>query len=158
MYKEAEKKAKEEKAKAEKEAEEKKKSDKKSDSKSDSKKDDKKAETKPEVEPIVIEFDNIEDRIMRLTNTSGQLGSYTADKDAKYIYYTMAYNAGYDLYQHDVFTGEQKVILKGSGSGSFVWDKKMENMFLLGSTMRKFKGTSPTTISARSDIELNSEA
>lgn len=158
MYKEAEKKAKEEKAKAEKEAEEKKKSDKKSDSKRDSKKDDKKAETKPEVEPIVIEFDNIEDRIMRLTRTSGQVGSYTADKDAKYIYYTMAYNSGYDLYQHDVFTGEQKVILKGSGSGSFMWDKKVENMFLLGSTMRKFKGTSPTTISARSDIELDSEA
>jgi C-terminal processing protease CtpA/Prc len=154
MYKEAEKKAKEEKAKAEKEAEEKKKSDKKS----DNKKDEKKAEPKPEVEPIVIEFDNIEDRIMRLTNTSGQLGSYTADKDAKYIYYTMAYNAGYNLYQLDVITRESKIILNGSGSGSFAWDKKMENMFLLGGTMRKFKGTSPTTISARSDIELNSEA
>jgi C-terminal processing protease CtpA/Prc len=70
----------------------------------------------------------------------------------------MAYNAGYNLYQLDVITRESKIILNGSGSGSFAWDKKMENMFLLGGTMRKFKGTSPTTISARSDIELNSEA
>ena len=158
MYLEAEKKAKEEKAKAEKEAEEKKQADKKSDKKDDKKDTKKPEEKKSEVEPVVIEFDNIEDRIVRLTNTSGQVGSYTADKDAKSIYYTMAYNSGYDLYQYDVRSGEHKVILKGSGSGSFMWDKKMENMFLLGGTMRKFKGTSPTTISARSDIELDSEA
>ncbi|MBR4995549.1 MAG: PD40 domain-containing protein [Alistipes sp.] len=148
MYKEAEKKAEEEKKKADEE--------KKGDDK-----DKAKAEKKPEKsKDIVIELENIDERIVRLSPYSGTLSGYTLDKEGESLYYIISYEGSYDMWQLNLRDRSNKVFQKGIGSGSFVWDKKRENLFLLGGSMRKFKGGSgsPTTISARCEMRLDAEA
>ena len=77
IYSEAEKKAKE------------------AEKKDAAKKDDKKTDAK--VEDIVIELDNIEDRIVRLTPHSGPLSSFTMDKKGEKLYYVISYEGKFDL-------------------------------------------------------------
>lgn len=141
LHKEAEKKAKEAEKKAEGE-----------------KKDEK--ATKSEVEPIVIELENIEDRIVRLTPNSGSLSSYTLSKDGDKLYYVISYEGRNDLWEMDLRSRENKATQRGVGGGQLAWDSKMENMFLLGGQMKKFKGGSgnPTSISVRADMTLDHEA
>ncbi len=152
IYKEAEKKAKEEQKKQDEEA----KKD-KTDDKAEGK-DDKKEE--PKSNDIVIELDNIDERIVRLTPYSGSMSGYTLDKEGTSLYYIISYESGYDMWQLNLRDRSNKVIQKGIGSGSFAWDKKRENLFLLGGSMRKFKGGtgSPTSISARCEMRLDLEA
>ena len=144
MYTQSEKRAKEAAAEAEKE----------------DKKDKDKAEDDKKAEDISIEFDNIEDRIVRLTPSSGPLSGYTMSKDGATLYYIVSYEGTYDLWQIDLRERNNKVLQKSSGSGRLVWDKKMENMFLLGGRMSKFKGGSgsPTTIAVRGDMSVDPRA
>ena len=146
IYKEAEKKQDEEAKKENKE------------SKADNKKDDKKEEAKKD--DIVIELDNIDERIVRLTPYSGSMSGYTLDKEGTSLYYIISYEGSYDMWQLNLRDRSNKIVQKGIGSGSFAWDKKRENMFLLGGSMRKFKGGtgSPTSISARCEMRLDREA
>lgn len=144
MYTQSEKRAKEAAAEAEKE----------------DKKDKDKAEEDKKAEEIVVEFDDIEDRIVRLTPSSGPLSGYTMSKDGAMLYYIVSYEGTYDLWQIDLRERNNKVLQKSSGSGRLVWDKKMENMFLLGGRMSKFKGGSgsPTTIAVRGDMSIDPRA
>lgn len=144
MYTQSEKRAKEAAAEAEKE----------------DKKDKDKAEDDKKTEEIVVEFDDIEDRIVRLTPSSGPLSGYTMSKDGATLYYIVSYEGAYDLWQIDLRERNNKVLQKSSGSGRLVWDKKMENMFLLGGRMSKFKGGSgsPTTIAVRGDMSIDPRA
>ena len=122
------------------------------------KKDDKKPEAK--VEDIVVELDNIEDRIVRLTPNSGSLSSFTMDKKGENLYYIMSYEGKFDLWQMNLRKRDNKALHRSIGSGSLAWDKKMENMFLLGGQMKKLKGGSgaPTPIAVRGDMELDRAA
>ena len=151
MYKQGEKRAKEAEAKAEKE--------KKADDDKKDKDKEKKADA-DKAEAIVIELDNIEDRIVRLTPSSGSLSGYTMNKDGETLYYIVSYEGSYDLWQLDLRERNNKVLLKSSGGGRLVWDGKMENMFLLGGRMSKFKGGSgaPTAVAVRGDMTLDARA
>ncbi len=144
MYTQSEKRAKEAAAEAEKE----------------DKKDKDKAEEDKKAEEIVVEFDDMEDRIVRLTPSSGPLSGYTMSKDGATLYYIVSYEGTYDLWQIDLRERNNKVLQKSSGGGRLVWDKKMENMFLLGGRMSKFKGGSgsPTTIAVRGDMSIDPRA
>ncbi|MBO5464707.1 MAG: PD40 domain-containing protein [Alistipes sp.] len=150
LYQEAEKKAKSDEAKS---GDDKKSEDKKGD---DKKSVDKKDE--PKVKEIEIEFDNIDERIVRLTPYSGSVSSYTISKDGKSLFYITSLESGYDLWQLDLRDRSNKIVQKGIGSGSLVWDKKRENLFHLGGSMKRFKGgtpTAPTTISVRSEMSYD---
>ena len=133
LYKEAEKKAKEEKEKAEKEKAEKEKGKK-------DQKNDKATEKNPEKEKedIVVELENIEERIVRLTPRSGTLSGFTMNKEGDKLFYMMSYDGDYDMWQLDLRDRSNKVIHEGV-SGSLIWDKKMENMFIFGSRTGKYK-------------------
>ena len=122
------------------------------------KKDEKKADAK--VEDIVIELDNIEDRIIRLTPNSGSLSSFTMDKKGENLYYIISYEGKYDLWQMNLRKRDNKALHRSIGGGALAWDKKMENMFLLGGQMKKLKGGSgaPTPIAVRGDMELDRAA
>ncbi|MDO5487259.1 MAG: S41 family peptidase [Rikenellaceae bacterium] len=149
IYKEAKKKAEDAEKKAEAE---------KKEGKDDEKKADK-AE-KPAAKPIVIELENIEDRIVRLTPNSGALSSYTLNKEGDKLYYIISYEGRNDMWEMDLRSRENKATQRGVGGGSLAWDKKMENMFLLGGQMKKFKGGAgnPTPITVRADMMLDSKA
>lgn len=122
------------------------------------KKDDKKADAK--VEDIVIELDNIDERIMRLTPNSGPLSSFTMDKKGENLYYVISYEGRFDLWQMDLRKRDNKALHRSIGNGSLAWDAKMENMFLLGGSMKKLKGGSgaPTPIAIRGNMTLDSAA
>ena len=112
-------------------------------------------------EPIVIELEGIEDRTVRLTPASSSLSGFTLDKKGQTLYYLCAYEGGYDLWQMDLRDrGSNRIMRKGSGSGALVWDDKMENMFLLGGRMLRFKGGSGSgdNISASSEMLLDARA
>ena len=153
IYQEAEKKAKEAEKKNDEAKKSEKKDDKKSEKKDDKKESDKKEESK--TKDIVMELDDIDERIVRLTPYSGNLSGYTLSKDGKSLYYIMALESGYDMWQIDLYDRSNKVVQKGIGSGSLVWDGKKENLFLLGGAMKRFKGGSPSsvsTVSARCEM------
>ncbi len=144
IYKEDEKKAKE--------------NAKKSDDKDSADKKDK--EKKEEIEPITVELENIEDRIIRLTPNSGSLSSFTMNKDGDKLFYIISYEGRYDMWQKDLRSGENTVLHKSIGSGSLQWDKKMENLFLMGGSMKKLKGGTgaPAAIAVRGDMRLDRDA
>ena len=151
LYQEAEKKAKEEKEKAEKEQAEKNKEKKGG-------KDEKKPAAKPEEkksEDIVVELENIEDRIVRLTPRSGSLSGFTMNKEGDKLFYCMAYDGSFDMWQLNLRDRSNKVLHDGV-SGSLQWDKKMENMFVFGNRTGKYKGgTAYTGITIRGDMSMD---
>ena len=97
----------------------------------DEKKDDKK------VEDIVVELDGIDERIIRLTPTSSNLGSAALSKDGTVLYYQASYESGMNLWKYDL---EKKTPTKiGSARGRMKWDKKQGTLYVLGSRFSKMK-------------------
>lgn len=113
---------------------------------------------KKEAKEIVVELRNIEDRIVRLTPTSSNLGSATLDKEGNKLYYQCSYEGGMNLWELDLKRGVPVKI--GPSSGSLVWDKKMSTMFVLGSKFMKMKagGKNLERISADTEMVLDKAA
>ena len=129
-------------------------SDNKSDKK-DEKKSDKKDEKKPKVEDIVVELEGIEDRIIRLTPSSCNLGSAALSKDGTELYYQAAYESGMTLRKLDLKEGVPSKI--GSAGGRMVWDEKFANLYVLGGRFSKMKSGSKSLepISVRTDMLMD---
>ena len=97
-------------------------------------KDEKKSE---KVEDIVVELDGIDERIIRLTPTSSNLGSAALSKDGTVLYYQASYESGMNLWKYDL---EKKTPTKiGSARGRMKWDKKQGTLYVLGSRFSKMK-------------------
>lgn len=83
---------------------------------------------------IKIEFDNLQERIVRLTPNSSVLGDAIISKDGKKLYYLAAFESGYDLWVHDLREKSTKLLSKINGNSLyFDMDKDGKNIFLLGS-------------------------
>lgn len=99
-----------------------------------------KSKAKPAEKPkkeIVIELRDIEDRIVRLTPTSSQLGAATINKEGTVLYYQAAYEGPMSLWQIDL---EKKTPTRiGAASGYMVWDEKQTTIYLLGARAMKLK-------------------
>ena len=138
-----------EKAKPEKKAD----ADKNADKKSKNKKDDKKADA-DSVKTLKIEFEGIEDRIVRLTPNSSRLGDAIVSKDGESLYYFAAFEGAPDLWKMDLRKHETKLLSKG-GSGVLQMDKD-GNLYSLGSSMKKIeKGDKMTTIAYDAQMKLD---
>ena len=138
-----------EKAKPEKKAD----ADKKADKKSKNKKDEKKADA-DSVKTLKIEFEGIEDRIVRLTPNSSRLGDAIVSKDGESLYYFAAFEGAPDLWKMDLRKHETKLLSKG-GSGVLQMDKD-GNLYSLGSSMKKIeKGDKMTTIAYDAQMKLD---
>ena len=61
--------------------------------------DEDKAEDKADKKDIVVELNGIEDRIVRLTPNSSDLGSAILSKDGENLYYFSSFEGGYDLWK-----------------------------------------------------------
>ena len=112
----------------------------------DSKKKDKKKDTdkkgdKEEVKPIVVETEGLEDRIVRLTPNSSDLGGAMVTSNGESLYYIAAYEAGLALWKMDLRKKETKLLHKlTSGWASLDMDKEGKNLFLLsGRSMQKME-------------------
>ncbi|MEC5394337.1 S41 family peptidase [Bergeyella sp. RCAD1439] len=99
-----------------------------------------KSNPKKEKKPseIKIEWDNLENRIVRLTPNSSNLGDAIISKDGKKLYYLSAFEKGYDLWVHDLRERSTKLLSKlGGASASLVSDKEGKKIFLLGGSKMK---------------------
>ena len=127
--------------------------DKNADKKSKNKKDDKKADA-DSVKTLKIEFEGIEDRIVRLTPNSSRLGDAIVSKDGESLYYFAAFEGAPDLWKMDLRKHETKLLSKG-GSGVLQMDKD-GNLYSLGSSMKKIeKGDKMTTIAYDAQMKLD---
>ena len=105
-------------------------------SKVDSSKDsnqDESADDKADQKEILVELNGIEDRIVRLTPNSSDLGSAILSKDGEELYYFSAFEGGYDLWKMNLREKDTKRLHKlNTGWASLMLDKKGD-IFLLGS-------------------------
>ncbi|MFS2485332.1 S41 family peptidase [Phocaeicola vulgatus] len=103
-----------------------------------------KSEEKKEekVKDIVVELNNIEDRIVRLTPNSSDLGSAIITKDGETLYYLSAFEGGYDLWKMNLRKKDTKLLHKmDAGWANMGMDKDGKNLFLLGSNTMQKMGT-----------------
>jgi Tol biopolymer transport system component/C-terminal processing protease CtpA/Prc len=113
------------------------------------------------VKDVVVELKNIEDRIVRLTPNSSNLGDAVLTKDGDKLYYTASFEKGYDLWSINTRTRETKLEVKGAGAGSLELDKEGKNVFLLGKNPQKIALSGgkkeAITIAAQMDLDLAAE-
>ena len=139
-----------------------KKNDKKNDKDEDGKdkKKDKKEDKKTEADSIKtleIEFEGLQDRIVRLTPNSSRLGDAIVSKDGESLYYFSAFEGKPDLWKMDLRKHETKLLSKG-GSGLLQMDKD-GNLYSLGSSMMKIeKGDKTTAITYNAQMKLDHAA
>ena len=107
------------------------------------------------VEEIIVELDGIDERIMRLTPVSSDLGHATLSKDGTVLYYQASYEGGMNLWKYEIEKGIPSKI--GSARGRMVWDAKYNNLYVLGSRFSKMKsgGKSLENISVRTDMSMD---
>lgn len=132
------------------------------DKKKDKKKDDKedaKEKKDDKVKEIVVELKNIEDRIVRLTPNSSDLGDAIISKDGETLYYLAAFEGGFDMWKMDLRKKETKLLHKmDAGWASMEMDKEGKNIFVLGSsTMQKMdaSGEKLTPISYKAEMKMD---
>ena len=127
--------------------------------KKDAKKDEKKDENA--TKDIVMELDGIQDRIVRLTPNSSNLGSAIIDKKGENLYYTASFEKDMDLWKLDLRKKEVKLANKGVGYAGFEMSKDGKNIFLLGGRMQKMDAASgkltPITYTANLEMDLAAE-
>lgn len=129
---EKEKADKEAKEKAEKEAKEKaekKKNDKEKDGKT-GKKDGEKA--KDDTKLLTFELDNLDDRVVRLTPYSTNLGDAVLNKDGSKLYYVAPHEGGSALWEQDLKEHKNQLKMKGMSWGRMHPDAELKNVYLAG--------------------------
>lgn len=117
------------------EAEQKKAKEKTGDKAKDKKKDYKKEkeDDAAKVKDIVVDLKNIEDRIVRLTPNSSNMGSTIISKDGETLYYLAAFEGGFDMWKMNLRKKETKLLHKmDAGWATMEMDKDGKNLFLLG--------------------------
>lgn len=89
-------------------------------------------EKKEEVKDLKFDMEGLEDRKARLTIHSSSLGDAVLSKDGESLYYLARFEKGMNLWTTNLRTKETKqAISLNAGSGSLLWDKKGENLYLL---------------------------
>ena len=117
------------------EAEQKKAKEKTGDKAKDKKKDNKKEkeDDAAKAKDIVVDLKNIEDRIVRLTPNSSNMGSTIISKDGETLYYLAAFEGGFDMWKMNLRKKETKLLHKmDAGWATMEMDKDGKNLFLLG--------------------------
>ena len=115
------------------------------------------------VKDIVVELKNIEDRIVRLTPNSSDMGSTVLSKDGKTLYYLASTKGGRNLWKMDLRKQETKLLHKiDAGSASMEMDKEGKTLFILnGKNMQKMNLTSdelkPIKYLAQMKLDLAAE-
>jgi len=116
---------------------------------------------KEEVKSIAIEWDGIEDRIVRLTINSSSLSDAWLDKKGEKLFYLSRFEKGFDLWEANLRKKEVKKLLKLSGySNQLQADKDGKNLFLISSGKLikvETKGAKKSNISFKAEFMLNKQ-
>ncbi len=111
---------------------------------------------------LTFDWDNMDERTARLTIHSSRIGDAVLSKDASKLFYLARFERGYNIWSTDLRTRETKIAISlDASSGSFQWDPKMENLYLLsGGRIAKVDPAAGkrTGISVRSEMMLDAAA
>ena len=121
------------------------------------------AKESKEGKPINVELAGIEDRIVRLTPNSSDLGGAILTKDGETLYYLSAFESKHDLWKMDLRKHETKLLHKtNSGWAELSLDKEGKTLFILGGrSMQKMElageKLKPITYQAEMRMDLAAE-
>lgn len=91
-----------------------------------------------ESKDIEIDFEGLQDRIVRLTPNSSDIADFVLSKDGETLYYLSAFEGGYDLWKKDLRKGDVTLEKKLDSGNVRIQTDADGNMFLAGSTVKKF--------------------
>ncbi len=93
-------------------------------------KDSKAKKDSTEVKLLAFDLDNAENRIIRLTNHSSNIGDAVLSSKGDKLYYLTRFEGGMDLWERDLKENSSKIIVKNAGYSRLVLDKDGKNLFL----------------------------
>jgi len=83
------------------------------------------------VEPLVFQFDNLDERKVRLTINSSDISDFVLSPDGENLYYLCRFEKGFDLWVNKLRDNETKLLLKFNGyAGNLQIDKEGKNLYL----------------------------
>ena len=115
-------------------------------------------EKKDSSKTITVDFKGIEDRIVRITPNSSNLGHAILSQDGETMYYTARFEDKYDLWKTSLRKRETKLLLKDSGPGKFASDESGKEIFLLGGSPKKLDGEKLKSISYSAELTTDHAA
>lgn len=126
-----------------KKSDDKEKADKKSKKKKDKKDKDSGDDTKTDEEDstaddLKIDLDGVELRTVRITPNSSDIADAILSKDGETLYYLAAFEGGYDLWKRNLRKGDTKIVNKLDSRGMGMEMDENGNIYLLGSSFKKF--------------------
>ncbi|MEN9839855.1 MAG: hypothetical protein RL177_1334, partial [Bacteroidota bacterium] len=82
--------------------------------------------------PLTFDWNGLTDRRARLTIHSSQLADAVLSKDGEKLYYLTSFENNYNLWETSLRSRETKQLARlNTGGGRLVWDKAMENLYML---------------------------
>ena len=106
----------------------------KEDKKSEDEETEEKDSTEKKDSTLTIDWDNLDERVARLTIHSSSLGDAVLSKDGEKLYYLARFEKGMNLWVTDLRTRDTKMaITLNTGYGQLMWDKDKKNLYLLSS-------------------------
>lgn len=106
---------------------------------------------------IQVDLTGIENRIVRLTPNSSNMGGAIMSKDGETLYYLAAFEDKFDLWKMDLRKHETKLLHKtNSGWANLSLDKEGKTLFLLGGrSMQKMEGEKLSPITYQADMRMD---
>ncbi len=111
---------------------------------------------------VVLDLNNLEDRVARLTINSSDLGDAVLSNDGQNLFYLSRFEKGYDLWLHKMKENETKLVLKLNGrGGQLKMDKDGKNLFLLSGgsliklDIKNVDKPSRKSIAFKAEMDLN---
>ena len=117
---------------------------------------------KEEIKPITIELAGLEDRKVKLTIHSSDLGDYYVSKDGLKLFYLAKFEKGFDLWQTNLRTKETKILVKlGSDGGGLMADKEGKILYVIAGgkvTKVDIEKGEPKPLALKGEMVLNESA
>ncbi len=112
--------------------------------------------------PVAIEFDALEDRVVRLSLHSAQLSGAALSPDGETLYYLASFEKGFDLWKYVPRKKEIKLLAKlDAKAASLRMDRDGKKAFLLADSRLSvvdLESGKVTPVSASARMELNADA
>ena len=87
---------------------------------------------------VKVDREGIEERVVRLTPNSSNLGDFTLSKDGETLYYLASFEKGADLWKKDLRKGDVTLVKKLDGRRASIQKDNDGNLFLAGAQVQKF--------------------
>lgn len=94
------------------------------------------------IKPLKLDFEDCEDRIIRLTINSSFLNNMFLSPDGKNFYYASKYEDDYDLWVHDLEKNTTRILKKHIGAGTWIPDTKGTSLYICNGSLSKIDLTS----------------